>query len=178
MRLGILFSLLLMLLSSGVRASTICVYNCPVQVLPSDPVYTPVSEVYSLGQVDLTLDIGGIIFLDIGLYDTHPALTIDPLVPIYPTLDDARSVIDIPDHLQLFQDNLGLGGPAYINTDAAGVYVFLMDFGPDDTLDLSPSAIILVDGADLLAVPVPAAFWLFTSGVLGLASFSRRGVRR
>lgn len=64
-------------------------------------------------------------------------------------------------------------------TPSTGVWAFHFGNG-DQFIDLnsSPDYVWVVRTGDVAAVPVPAALWLFGSGLIGILGFMRRGQRK
>ena len=85
--------------------------------------------------------------------------------------------ISSPGPFSNIQDNIYWSGTESATaTTSAWIFRFLSDFGDQRTFDKSIdifSAWLVLDG-DVAAIPVPAAFWLFVSGLLGLFGLSWR----
>lgn len=164
----------LSLCGSG-HALTICSINCPPDPSPDPGADLPqLVEYYSVGDTDLTLSNIGLIFLDINLFNNHPNLTIVPGTDVYASLDELPASIVLPPILEFKENFIGIGGVANFSGTVTD-YLFMMDFDDADILNITSSlGIVLVDGADLTAVPVPASIWLFVSGTLFLVGVCRR----
>jgi len=62
---------------------------------------------------------------------------------------------------------------------STGVWVFGFDNGNEfGNLQSAPEYVWVVRTGDVAAVPVPAALWLFGSGLIGILGFMRRGQRK
>ena len=170
----ILFLVLSVTGIGGAFSSTICAINCEsVPGAPTGGELPSIVEVYSVGATELVWDIDAIIFIDEVLFNTHPALTLSPVTPIYNSVEEAGIPLALPDTLQLLPDYIGLGGVSTITGGAISDYIFLMDFDSDDVLNLDATAVVLVNGASLTAVPIPASLLLMVSGLVGLVGFAK-----
>ncbi len=161
---------------SAANAVTICSFSCPSN--PADPgaELPQLIEFYSLGNLNLAIENDGLIFLDESLFNSLSGLTINAGTTVYASVNDVPGSIFIPDVLQLSDNTVGFGGDAIL-TGLAVDYILMADFFASDILNLSSTqGIVLVDAAALTAVPLPAAFWLFVSGMSLLFGVSRKRV--
>ena len=172
----ILFYVLLPLFifSSEATAITICALDCPASGGDTDSTSPQIVEFISLDGSRLELEIDGLIFLDRSVFEGLSSLAIAETTTTYDGLDSIPSDITIPDAMELnevsFTGGLTLTG---------GIidYVLLRQFADDSELVLSATNGIVVLDTDSLfvgAVPLPAAIWLFGSGLLGLIGMARR----
>lgn len=170
-----LFLSALLLFTANTQATTICALDCPTnggggtepESLPS------ITEFTSPDGSSLTLDINGIIFLDIDLYDNLVGLTIDELTPIYFGLSELSTTI--PGTLELFTVEFSGGSLEF--SGGTIDYSLLRNFQSSTIMNLAtPDGIVVMDTDVLFAsvVPVPAAVWLFGSGLIGLVGVARR----
>ena len=171
----ITFSLLfLFTLSNNTTASTICAFNCPTDG-GGEPSLPTISEIISSNGGLLKLDLSnGLIFMDSDIYNNLAGLTISASTPVYQGLAALPSSIILPDQFELGE----IGFTSFFIAEGVGIdYVLLRHFQADMIMDLStPDGIIVMDTSLLFAspVPVPAAVWLFGSGLIGLAGLARR----
>ena len=170
-----LFLSALLVFTASTQAATICAVNCPTSEGGGEPDPLPgITELTSPDGSYLTLDINGIIFLDIDLYNNLAGLTIDELTPIYFGLSELPTTI--PATLELFTAEFSGGGLEFIGSTID--YSLLRNFQSSTIMNLAtPDGIVVMDTDELFAstvVPVPAAVWLFGSGLIGLIGVARR----
>ena len=165
--------LFLFTLSSNTTASTICAFNCPTDGA-GEPLLPTISEFIPSNGGLLDLDLtNGLIFMDSDIYNNLAGLTISASTDVYHGLAALPSSIVIPDQFELGQ----IGFTSFIAEGVGIDYVLLRQFQVDTVMNLStPDGIVVMDTSLLFAspVPVPAAVWLFGSGLIGLAGFARR----
>jgi hypothetical protein len=76
----------------------------------------------------------------------------------------------------LFLGAIDLNGAMTLNLNPDSQYILrLFGFNPNGNLTMFDLKMNTINVAAVSAVPIPAAVWLFGSGLLGLLSFSRRG---
>jgi len=174
--LRVLFSLLIVLFSSRSHALTICGFGCsPDNYIPGvDPVGA--GELISFGNSvnDFNL-FQGLIILDSEIFNSNPNLTINSGTDIYLGLTEVPSDVVIPEFLQVavLLESTDAGLTGLVNFE----YMVMRQFDNTDIITISASQGVLVLDVDVLvvsAVPVPAAAWLFCSGLLGLIGMARR----
>ena len=167
--------IVLLIMSSEAYAGTICVGSCPAEPGPDEgPILPAISEITSSGNSVLDIQNDGLILLDTYIYDN---LTIDiaASTTIYFGLGALPPGLEIPGDFIL--NVLGLGNGGSILGSIAADHLLLRQFDNTDQLTLSASqGVVVFDTATLIATPIPAAMWLFGSGLVMLMLSARRKI--
>ena len=129
---------------------------------------------------DLYMDPGTFVLsLDFTVFGQTFSTASDADFPDYPELGFYNGDLD---YMTLFVSETGVNGTpinqAGIDSFGFGFDVFEAAYGSPFTLNDNPNydyqLDMFVDGVVVSAVPVPAAAWLFGTGLLGLIGFGRR----
>ncbi|MES9856556.1 MAG: hypothetical protein ABW166_08145 [Sedimenticola sp.] len=165
----------LFIISLNASAVTICALNCQGSGDggSSEPPLPQIIEFKSPDGGSLVLDIDGLIFLDISIFNKLSGLTISTTTPIYNGLSDLSSDIILPEQFEL--NIIDLSGGGFSLTGGSIEYSLLRNFQNNSLIDLStPDGIIVMDTNSLFAVPLPASSLLLFSGIVAFFSFGIR----
>lgn len=126
----------------------------------TNPVILPVNPATGIFLDTINFDLGTNTHFNM----TSSAITNIQLfgAPIFENLGDTPVVAASPNHFSVFLPNLGLDRDYHLHPQGVATA------GPAYTLTLWGSA---------APVPVPAALWLFGSGLIGLVGLARRKMR-
>ncbi len=154
-------------------AATLCIGSCPTETPPPDYSGT-LNEFFIGGNGYLSLEIGGRLYLDKAIYDTHVTnftsfssdseILFDPLPSEYP----------FPSYTDF--TSVGFGAATVVDiTLPSDVLIRNMEFGGEIRIHAAGD-ILVTDTSNLIPTPVPSSLLLFLSGafVLRVRTFWRR----
>jgi len=160
-------------ISSNASAITICALSCPGGSGSGEPSLPKIVEFASPDGSQLDLDINGLMFLDISLFNNLSGLTISASTPIYNGLSELPSNIVLPEQFELNLVEFSGGSLSLIGGTVE--YSILRNFQSDTIMNLStPDGIIVIDTNSLFAVPLPASLALLLSGLAVLLTYGTR----
>jgi len=160
-------------ISSNVAAVTICALACPGGGGNGESSLPQIVEFTSPDGSQLDLDINGLMFLDISLFNNLSGLTISASTSIYNGLSDLPSNIALPEQFELNLIEFSGGSLSLIGGTVE--YSILRNFKSNTIMNLStPDGIIVMDTNSLFAVPLPASLALLISGLAVLLTYGTR----